>query len=225
MLGEAKIYETMSDAELVRRAISREPLAIRTITTRNNQRLFRAAWSVLRHHADAEEIVQEAYLKAFRSLDDFAGHSQLSTWLIRIVINVAVDRRRANERRKTELLHQDVALLDEYRVRFAQQDASTPEQDLLKAELSRMLKAHIANLPDEFRSVFVLREIEGMSVHETAEALDLKEATVKTRLLRARRALRKMLEPDFRSIFNDTIVFAGADCEAMSNRVLAALKI
>ena len=222
---EAQDYECMKEPELVRRAILRERLAIQTITTRNNQRMFRAAWSVLRNHADAEEVVQEAYLKAFMSLETFTGQSQLSTWLTRIVINTALDRQRANNRRKTDLLSQDVAMLDEYRARFALQETISPEKELLQSELSHILKGLIAQLPDEFRSVFVLREVEGMTTRETADALDLKDATVKTRLLRARRHLRKMLEPDVRSIFSDTIPFAGADCEAMTGRVLSALKI
>jgi len=222
---QARDYENMSDAELVERAIRRERFAVETITTRNNQRLFRAAWSVLRNHADAEEVVQEAYLKAFLSFETFSAQSSLSTWLTRIVINTALDRRRVENRRKTDLLHQDVAMLDEYRARFARPPKSSPEMELLRSELSRLLKDLIARLPDEFRSVFVLREIEGMSVRETAEALDLKEATVKSRLSRARAQLRTMLEPDVRSIFAETIQFAGADCEAMTAHVLSKLSI
>ena len=222
---EEQEYLCMEETELVRRAILRERLAVQTITILNNQRMFRAAWSVLRNHADAEDVVQEAYLKAFTSLETFTGQSQLSTWLTRIVVNTALDRQRANNRRRTDLLSQDVAMLDEYRARFSQQEALSPEKELLRSELSRILKGLIAQLPDEFRSVFVLREIEGMTTRETADALDLKEATVKTRLLRARRHLRKMLEPDVRSVFSDTIPFAGADCEAMTGRVLSALKI
>ena len=218
-------YDNMGEAELVKRAIRREKLAVQTITTRHNQRLFRAAWSVLRNHADAEEALQEAYLKAFLSLETFTGQSSLSTWLTRIVINTALDRQRADNRRRTDLLRQDVAMLDEYRARFARPALSSPENELLRSEVSRILKELIARLPDEFRSVFVLREIEGMSVRETADALDIKEATVKTRLSRARAQLRKMLEPDVRSIFTDAIQFAGADCEAMTAHVLSALNI
>ena len=222
---QALDYDNMSEAELVKRAIQREKRAVQTITTRHNQRLFRAAWSVLRNHADAEEALQEAYLKAFLSLESFTGQSSLSTWLTRIVINTALDRQRVDNRRRTDLLRQDVAMLDEYRARFARPALSSPENELLRSEVSRILKELIARLPDEFRSVFVLRDIEGMSVRETADALDLKEATVKTRLSRARAQLRKMLEPDVRSIFTDTIQFAGADCEAMTARVLSALNI
>ncbi len=217
--------ESVSDVVLAREAAGRDPAAIRLITTRNNQRLFRAAWGVLRNNADAEDVVQEAYLKAFRSLDRFEGASSLSTWLTRIVINAALDRKRAAERRRTELLEQDVAMLDEYKARFAQTAGITPETSLARKELSRLLTAAIADLPDEYRTVFILREIECMSVRDTAQALEVSEAVIKTRLLRARRRLRDALSPDMRTLLDGTIAFAGADCEAMTARVLAALDI
>jgi RNA polymerase sigma-70 factor (ECF subfamily) len=218
--------EMLDDVELARIAASRNPHAVRIITTRNNQRLFRTAWSVLRNHSDAEDVVQEAYLKAFNSLENFNGTSSLSTWLTRIVYNAAIDRKRAIKRRKSEFLQQDIALLEEYQSRHqAQAGPRSPESELLRKQFSDLLKTAIARLPDEFRSVFVLRDIEGMSVAETAEALEIKEATVKSRLFRARRELRKHLELEFETIVTDTIAFAGADCEAMTTRVLAALNI
>ncbi|MZR32327.1 RNA polymerase sigma factor [Sneathiella sp. DP05] len=218
--------EKMDDVELARRAANRDPLAVRTITTRNNQRLFRTAWSVLRNHADAEEVVQEAYLKAFNSLETFDGNSSLSTWLTRIVYNAAIDRRRAIQRRHTDYLKQDIAIFEEYQSRYeTQSDLRSPESELLRKQFSELLKTAIARLPNEYRSVFVLRDIEGMSVSETAEALQIKEATVKSRLFRARRELRKHLELNFETIFADAIAFAGADCDAMTNRVLCALNI
>ena len=219
-------FETMDDVELVRRAARREALAIRTITTRNNQRLFRTAWSVLRNHADAEEVVQEAYLKAFNSLETYGGKSSLSTWLTRIVYNTAIDRHRALKRRRAELQQQDIAILNEYQSRYSPESISrSPESELIRKQFSELLKSAVARLPDDFRSVFVLRDIEGMSVIETADALQIKEATVKSRLFRARRALRNDLELNFETIFTDAIAFAGADCHAMTNRVLATLKI
>lgn len=218
--------EMLDDVELARYAAARNPHAVRTITTRNNQRLFRTAWSVLRNHADAEEVVQEAYLKAFNSLETFNGNSSLSTWLTRIVFNAAIDRKRAIQRRHTEYLQQDVAILEEYQSRYkSQAGPQSPESELLRKQFAELLKTVIARLPDDFRSVFVLRDIEGLSVSETAEVLQIKEATVKSRLFRARRELRKHLELKFGSIVTDTIAFAGADCDAMTNRVLAALNI
>jgi len=225
MPQEAVNFDTMSDAELVRRAIQRDGLAIRTITLRHNQRLFRAAWGILRHHADAEDVVQEVYLKAFTALESYSGQASLSTWLTRIVINTAIDRQRAALRRQTSTLDQDIAMLDDYREKYVHDAEKTPESDLLRAEISQRLKAAIAKLAEEFRLVFILRDIEGMSARETAEALGVKEATVKTRLFRARRDLRADLAPDLKSIFTETLPFAGADCEAMTDRVLKALNI
>ncbi|WP_334129698.1 RNA polymerase sigma factor [Sneathiella sp.] len=216
----------LNDLDLVRRAARRDADAIRTITTRNNQRLFRTAWSVLRNHADAEDAVQEGYLKAFNSLENFAGKSSLSTWLTRIVYNTALDKRRAIRRRQAELQQQDIAIFDAYPVRSMPEHMSaSPESELIRKQLSELLMQAVARLPDDFRSVFVLREIEGLSVAETALSLQIKEATVKSRLFRARRDLRKELEVKFETIFTDMISFAGADCDAMTNRVLTALNI
>lgn len=218
-------FDLMSDLELAHYASCREEMAVRIITERNNQRMFRAAWSVVRNHADAEDVVQDAYLKAFSSIGNFAGQSSLATWLTRIVINTALDRQRAANRRREELLEQDVAMLDQYKKRHAYQDGRSPEAELLRSELSGLLKVAISKLSDEFRPVFVLRDIEGMSVRETADALGINEATVKTRLLRARRKLRIVLEPEFKSVAEETLPFAGADCQAMTKHVLVALKI
>ena len=218
-------FETMSDLELADHAMRREIVAIRLITTRNNQRLFRAAWSVVRNHADAEDIVQDAYMKAFTAMETYTGKSSLSTWLTRIVINKAIDRKRQTKRQSLDLLKQGATLLETHRSPGSSQIALSPEAELGRKEVSLRLKDAIARLPDDFRMVFVLREIEDMSVRETASVLDLKEATVKTRLHRARRMLREDLEPEFKNIMSETIVFAGADCDAMTNRVLKALDI
>lgn len=218
-------YSELSDAALVYGAIRRDENAVREITTRNNQRLYRAAWSVLRNHADAEDAVQEGYLKAFTSLQSFGGQSSLSTWLTRIVLNVSLDRRRAAERRNSKLLEADIANLCDYRERFASTiDASSPEARLLRQDLARTLTIAVAQLPDEYRSVFVLRDIEEMSIRETAESLDLDESVVKTRLVRARRRLRASLEKNFKSLFADSLNFAGAKCAAMTERIVSALE-
>lgn len=220
-------YDTMSDVDLAARAVSRDVTAIKTITTRNNQRLFRAAWSVLRSHTDAEEAVQEAYLKAFTSLSAYSGKSSLSTWLTRIVVNTALDHRRAAERRRAALQEQDVAMIEDQRAIHAANagPSQTPETQLARWELADAIKNAVARLPDQYRSVFVLRDIEGMSVRETAQVASLKEATVKSRLHRARHILREDLAVEIGGIIANAISFAGADCKAMTQRVLAALNI
>lgn len=220
---QAPNFQTLSDIELARYAVSRDVTAIRLITTRNNQRLFRTAWSVLRNHMDAEDAVQETYMKAFASLEKYTGQSSLSTWLTRIVLNTAIDRQRKRKKRRSELLENDVAMIEEYRAGLSAGQILSPESELARTEISVMLKDAVARLPDDFRPVFVLRDIEGMSVRETAETLDIKEATVKSRLYRARRLLREDLQPSLKSIFTDALVFAGADCETMTSRVLISL--
>ena len=216
-------YEEMDDRELAACAARREPAAIRIITTRNNQRLFRTAWSVVRQHADAEEIVQEAYLKAFLSIDQFVGDSTLSTWLTKITLNTAIDRKRASDRRRADLISNDVAMFDEYRNRLSAADAETPEAALINSELSALLKLAVANLPDALRAVFVLREIEGMTSRDTAQVLGIAEASVNTRLMRARKKLREALAPNLKTALTHTLTFAGADCERMTTNVINRL--
>lgn len=225
-MGEpAPDYETLTDTDLARRAAARDVRAVRLITTRNNQRLYRAAWSILKNRAEAEEVVQEAYLKAFTGAACFDGRSALSTWLTRIVVNEALECKRALARRKRNLEDADVALLDEYKARFMGADAPSPESQLARSQIAKLLEAAIARLPDDFRAVFVLRDIEDMSVEETAEALGLMPQTVKTRLFRARRTLRRDLDPGLKSALGDTFHFAGADCARMTQRTLLALRL
>jgi RNA polymerase sigma-70 factor, ECF subfamily len=211
-------YEAMSDLQLAAACMGGDRDAVRQVTVANNQRLFRAAWSVLRDRHDAEEAVQAGYLKAFAAMDSFAGRSSLSTWLTRIVLNEALMRRRAALRRRAHLEAEGVMILDKYRA-----DPEAPDAILAREQLRRLLERAVADLPDAFRTVFVLRQVEGLSVDDTAEALGLAAGTVKTRLLRARRKLQAALAPDVRTALDGSFPFAGADCAALTERVLAAL--
>lgn len=221
-MDRALDYAALSEADLAARASARDAQAIRLITSRHNQRLYRAAWSVLKNRADAEEAVQDAYVKAFTGAG-FEGRSSLATWLTRIVLNEALARKRASETLKRSLDSADVAQLDDYREKLMSVAFRSPEFQLLRAELARAIEAAIARLPEEFRTVLIMRDIEDMSVEETAEALDLLAATVKTRHLRARRRLRQEIDPDFRAVLAETLRFDGDDCEAMTERAVAAL--
>lgn len=214
------------DAELARRCAARDPAAVRQLVTANNQRLFRAAWSILKDRTDAEEAVQSAYLKAFAGIDRFEGRSSLSTWLTRIVINEALERLRSSRRRIAQFEAEGVAVLDSYRDMLMRgSDSAAPDAAAARGHLRALIERAVAQLPAPFRSVFVLREVEGMSVEETAEALGIPPATVKTRMLRARRKLQDALAPEVRNALEGVFPFAGADCEAMTARVLAALQI
>jgi RNA polymerase sigma-70 factor (ECF subfamily) len=217
-------YEKLDDLELARRLGARDPVAVRLITARNNQRLFRAAWSILKSRSEAEDSVQSAYLRAFAAAADFEGRSSLSTWLTRIVINEALGRKRAAKRRLANLDGNSVAVLDEYREKLMRgSTTSLPDGSLGREQIRQMLEAAIGRLPDSFRLVFVLREIEGLSVDEAAETLGIAAATVKTRHFRARRRLQDELAPELKTALNGTFPFAGADCEAMTARVIGAI--
>ena len=224
MAGSPTLWER--DLHLARRCAARDPAAIRELTAANNQRLFRAAWSILNDRAEAEEAVQSGYLKAFTALDGFAGQSSLSTWLTRIVVNEALGLLRSAARRKASLENKGVTVLEEYREKLMRGSEPTrPDAIVARQQLRRLIEQAVAGLPDAFRAVFVLREIEGLSVEETAQILDIAPATVKTRLLRARRRMQQALEPDVRSALEGAFPFAGADCEAMTDRLFAALMI
>jgi RNA polymerase sigma-70 factor, ECF subfamily len=215
-------YEKLNDVELARLVVQRDSEAVRVITRRNNQRLYRAAWSVLRDRAEAEDAVQDAYLKAFAAMASFAGASSLSTWLTRIVINQALEHRRTVEKWQRILREQSVIDIDDYRERLmaGSETSQSPEAETMRTQIAKLLERAIANLPEAFRPVFVLREIEGLSVEETAEALQIPAGTVKTRLLRSRRRLQRELDPEIREALRDTFPFAGRDCDALTEWVV-----
>jgi len=224
--GVAQYTAGSGDAELARLCAARDPSAVRHLVTANNQRLFRAAWSILKDRVEAEEAVQSAYLKAFAGIGRFEGRSALSTWLTRIVVNEALARLRANRRRAARLEAEGVPMLDTYRETLMRgSEPAAPDAAVARGQLRALIEGAVAQLPPTFRSVFVLREVEGMSVEETAEALGIPPATVKTRLLRARRRLQAALAPEVRNALEGAFPFAGADCETMTARVLAALQI
>lgn len=202
------------DLALARLCASGDVRAIKLLTAANNQRLFRAAWSILKDRSEAEDAVQSAYLSAFASIDKFEARSSLSTWLTRIVINEALSRSRALELRRVRLEGQGVTMIEDYRA------IDAPDVALAHEQLRGLLEAAVAGLPDAFRTVFVLRDVEGLSVGDTSEALDIPAATVKTRLFRARRKLQQSLAPEVRDALVGTFPFAGPDCERLTARVL-----
>jgi RNA polymerase sigma-70 factor, ECF subfamily len=216
----------LADAEIAKRCEARDREAIRALVTANNQRLYRTAWSILKDRGEAEEAVQSAYVSAFTNLDKFEGRSSLSTWLTRIVVNEALARLRAQRRRRTQLENAGVAVLDTYRETLMRgSQPAGPDVAVAREQMRRLLEHAVGSLPEAFRTVFVLRQIEGLSGEETAEVLDIGVATVKTRLLRARRKLQDILAPQIGSALSDTFPFAGADCAALTERVLARLSL
>lgn len=224
MRAEALDYSSLADVELARLCRSRDRDAMRHLLTVNNQRLFRTAWSILKDRGEAEEAVQAGYLSAFAALDKFEGRSSLSTWLTRIVVNEALGRLRSQRRRREHLESEGVALLDTYRERLAQASVEpAPDATVAREQLRQLIERAVADLQDGFRSVFVLRDIEGLSVEETAEVLGIPPATVKTRLHRARAKLQEALAPEVKGALCGSFPFAGADCAALTERVMAIL--
>ena len=216
-------YGSLDDEALASLIADRDPGAVRLVTQRNNQRLFRAAWSILGNRAEAEDAVQSAYLRAFAAIASFEGRSTLSTWLTRIVINEALGRARAARRRRAHVDDGSVAFLDDYREKLMRGSSSgtAPDAEFARAQLRSLLEQASGALPPDFRHVFVMREIEGLSVDETAQSLGLVPATVKTRHLRARRRLQQSLAPDVKSALAGAFPFAGADCVAITEAVVS----
>lgn len=198
------------DTELIERILSGDMRALEKLMRQHNRMLYRTTRAILRDDAEAEDAVQEAWIKAYRSLHTFRGGSKLSTWLVRIAANEALMRRRRNSRRP---LPESVDGVDTI------SSAPGPEEEAQGGQARRMLEARIDALPDEFRAVFVLRALEELNVAETAAALGIPEATVRTRFFRARGLLREALGPDARQAF----AFAGERCNRTARRVLAAL--
>jgi RNA polymerase sigma-70 factor (ECF subfamily) len=200
--------ESRSDLELAADIARRDSGAVRLVMQRNDQRLFRAAWRILRNREDAEDAVQSAYLKAFAAITGFAGRSSLSTWLTRIVINDALAQARAVRRRRSKLEESEIPVLDEYREMLMRGSMSaSPERTVARGQIRQKLDGAIAQLPAPFRTVFVMREIEELNVNEIAERLGIPAATVKTRHLRARRRLQRMLGPELRGTLSDKFPF------------------
>lgn len=222
---EAIDYAGLGDLALVARVLQRDAAAARHLLTANNQRLFRAAWSILGNRAEAEEAVQDGYMKAFAAMPGFKGEAALSTWLTRIVINEALDRARRAKRRTAMLEARGVAVMDDYREALMQGSEThrSPEQAMMRRELARLMESAIRALPATFRPVFVMREVEGLSVADTAAALGITEQTVRTRLHRAKARLKAALEPDMAGVRAATLPFAGRDCQALTARVLEKL--
>lgn len=211
------------DLVLADRLKARDPEAVRAFTQANNQRLFRTAWAILKDRAEAEDAVQSAYLKSFAAMAEFRGGSQLSTWLTRILINEALERRRRLARARANAGEQ-VVMLDVYKAKMAGgSTADTPEAALAREQIRRLLEAAISDLPEDFRLAFVLGDVEGLSTEAMADLLEIPLGTVKTRRLRARRRLREALGPEMRAALAGTFPFAGAACEAMTVRIVQAV--
>ncbi len=217
-------YEAMLESDLVRCAQRGERDAIRAIMRRCNQRLFRTARALLRDEAEAEDVVQEAYMRAFANIGAFRGESSVLTWLTRIALNEANGRLR---RRKVLVGVDQIEAAQAsgaHVIMFPGADpAATPEADAARAEVRRFIEAAIDDLPDAFRLVFIMRDVEECSMAETAACLGIREETVKTRLHRARRMLRAALSERLAATLPEAFPFLGERCDRITEAVLARL--
>jgi RNA polymerase sigma-70 factor, ECF subfamily len=218
----AKPKDAPNEAELIARAIRGDQTAVRVIIQRNNRRLYRIARSVLKDESEAEDAVQEAYIQAFAALSKFRGQASLSTWLSRIVLNEALQRLR--HRRDVNLELAEISSNEAQVIPFPSSSYCVdPERAAAQRELNRLIEREIDKLPEAFRLVLVARVIEDMSIEETAELLDVRPETVKTRLHRARGLLKAAFAEHAGALFSDLFPFAGARCEHMIAAVLERL--
>lgn len=214
-------YAGLNDADLVDLFRARDSGAVRFIAAKNNQRLFRAAWAVLKDSAEAEDAVQSGYLKAFAAIESFEGRSKLSTWLTRIVINEALSQRRSTRRRATRLAEDDTGGAEAGLADGGTfpPDQPTPERHVANVQLQQALELALDRLPEIYRMVFILREIEGMTVDETSAALDVLPATIKTRFFRARQMLQAQLASIDRTELDGFLTFGEDVCSALTARL------
>jgi RNA polymerase sigma-70 factor (ECF subfamily) len=211
-----------ADAELVARARSRDEAAVRSIIQSNNRRLYRLARGILRNDSEAEDVVQETYVRAFTNLERFRGESSLSTWLARIAMNEALGRLR-RQRPSVEWTSLPQGALEAQIIQFPLSSADDPEKSMAQREIQRVVEHAIDELPEAFRIVLITRVIEGMNVEETADILGLKPETVKTRLHRARTMLRDQVEKKIGPLVMEAFPFAGKRCERLTEAVLKRL--
>jgi RNA polymerase sigma-70 factor (ECF subfamily) len=210
------------DLDLVRRALARDEAAVRAIMQANNRRLYRLARGILRNDGEAEDVVQETYVRAFTHLESFRGDSSLATWLSRIAMNEALGRLRC-QRPGVELSSLPQGTLEAQIIQFPRAAADDPEKSMAQREIQHVVEHAIDELPEAFRLVFITRVIEGMNVEETAEILGLKPETVKTRLHRARAMLRDNVEKKIGPVVMEAFPFAGKRCERLTDTVLKRL--
>jgi len=216
-----------SDFDLAGMVAAGDPGAFEVLMRRHNGVLYRTARSILRDDAEAEDVVQESYLLAYRKMAGFRGDASLSTWLTRIVVNEATGRlRKARRRADIVELVPGAAGID-----FEEEDAmsseriapETPDDAALRAEARRLIEARIDALPDSLRTVFMLRAVEDLSVQETSAALGIPEATVRSQYFRARGLLREALARDFDRAVDSAFSFDGERCDRIVAAVLGRL--
>ncbi len=218
VLEKAK-SEAWSDEEVVSRVRGGDTALYEIIMRRYNQRLYRVARAILRDDAEAEDVMQDAYVRAYQHLDQFAGRALFSTWLTRIAVHVALSRLRLRNRNQQL---DDTGQDGEISMNIVE-TSPDPEQSASRAELSQLLEEALLDLPEQYRTVVMLRDVEGMSTEETATALDLTEDNVKIRLHRGRAMARGWIVERVGAKAKNAFPFMGVRCDRVVHSVLARL--
>jgi RNA polymerase sigma factor (sigma-70 family) len=213
--GDASI----DDASLASRIAGGDRRAFELLMRRYNRRLYRLARSIMRDDTEAEDALQEAYLRAYRSIATFRGESTLATWLSRMVLNECFARQRKHRRRENV-----IPMIPGNDMDTTASDADAfPDRIQQRAEMRAILERKLDELPEDFRVAFVLRTVEEMSVEETAAALEIPEATVRSRHFRARSLLRESLARELDIAERDLFDFGGEHCDRIVAAVYAKL--
>ncbi|HEX9163153.1 MAG TPA: RNA polymerase sigma factor [Thermoanaerobaculia bacterium] len=207
--------DPVSDEEIVSRVINGETVLFELLMRRHNQRVYRTVRAILGADEDAEDVMQQTYMNAYTHLASFAGQARFSTWLTSIAVNEALGRRRRSGAAALRLVTTDV----EDPILHIRSDAPDPEQQVMSSELRQLMEEEIMSLPEHYRSVIVLRQIEGLSTEETAQCLDTSVDVIKTRLRRARVMLREALLERAGLTFDQLFQFHAPRCD----RVVAAV--
>ena len=213
-------WTSLTDEQIVDRVIAGQTALFEVLMRRHNERVYRAARAIVRDETEAEDVMQQAYVNAYAHLRQFGGRSKFSTWLVRIAINEALGRARQRGRYQAF----DESLLNVETVMMKRR-ADDPEDQAFAGELGRLLEWAIDGLADGAREVFVLREVEGLSTAETASVLDVPEDVIKTRLSRARAALRRVIEDRIGGSAPDVFRFYRPRCDRVVARVLSRIGV
>ena len=213
--------DTLDDAGLVERVRRGQQAAFGALMRRYNRRLYRTARAILKDDGGAEDALQEAYVAAYRHIGDFRGDAAVGTWLTRIVVNQSLQALRKSRRERVVVPFGDSDVDDVPEV--ADDPDYTPESLMMRTEMRRLVERKIDELPEGYRTVFMLREVEDLTVEETAAALDIPAATVRSRLFRAKARLREALAQEMDVATQDVFGFDGERCDRIVRTVLARI--
>jgi RNA polymerase sigma-70 factor, ECF subfamily len=225
MVSSAQVttsQEPLSDEEVVARVLASETGMFEIVMRRHNQRLYRVARAILRNDGEAEDVMQDAYVRAYEHLGQFAGRAKFSTWLTRIAVHEALARqRRGNRYQELEpMSERDGDSMD----RLAS-SAPNPEQQASNLEIRRLLEEAVEKLPDAYRTIFMLRDVEDMSTTDAADVLEITEDNVKVRLHRARALLRKSLYASAGMERREAFNFHARRCDRVVRNVFETIQI